>query len=508
MQTETLSTLKINKLSQKQYDRELANGNIDENAIYLTPEDEKILENHLALSNISTVMWSNYRNAYTTPLIIVNNTTHTLNPEFTYPFNLITPNNIYSVDIGTLTLDTTRITSANNKLFYDIETNTIYVTNPSNISGLENMLYLGGVYESLEGCCNIIPVERNGCFLFNSSNLNGRISSDLLIRYRDNLGGVPILDFTERSLKIRNVNAMWAINSNSFTQIGSIGENGSGTDYTIPIGDTHEYFYLVGNKNSLKFVSHSNFYVNYNQYKTEQYYYFGWVHPVYQRYNFNFPVSVGKTYSVLGDSISTYTGYVPEGNAIYYTGSNCGVNNVNQTWWKQIEHKLGLILNKNNSWAGSKVTGNETSSATIRATQLDNGSHPDIIFLYMGINDFNSNVPIDTFKEAYTLTIKNILSKYKQSKLYTFTLLPCQRNDIVVGEPEYNANKCYLTEFNSAIREISDIYGVEVIDIASCGLTMFNADIYMGDYTESGAFLHPNAEGHKIISEKIFKTLN
>ena len=40
MRTETLSTLKINKLSQEQYDRELANGNIDENAIYLTPDTE------------------------------------------------------------------------------------------------------------------------------------------------------------------------------------------------------------------------------------------------------------------------------------------------------------------------------------------------------------------------------------------------------------------------------------------------------------------------------------
>lgn len=40
MRTETLSTLKINKLSQEQYDRELANGNIDENAIYLTPDTD------------------------------------------------------------------------------------------------------------------------------------------------------------------------------------------------------------------------------------------------------------------------------------------------------------------------------------------------------------------------------------------------------------------------------------------------------------------------------------
>lgn len=39
MVTENLSTLKIHKLTQAQYDRELNNGTIDANALYLTPEE-------------------------------------------------------------------------------------------------------------------------------------------------------------------------------------------------------------------------------------------------------------------------------------------------------------------------------------------------------------------------------------------------------------------------------------------------------------------------------------
>lgn len=39
MITENLSTLKIHKLTQEQYDRELAAGNIDETALYLTPDN-------------------------------------------------------------------------------------------------------------------------------------------------------------------------------------------------------------------------------------------------------------------------------------------------------------------------------------------------------------------------------------------------------------------------------------------------------------------------------------
>lgn len=37
MITENLNTLKIHKLTKAQYERELAAGNIDENALYLTP---------------------------------------------------------------------------------------------------------------------------------------------------------------------------------------------------------------------------------------------------------------------------------------------------------------------------------------------------------------------------------------------------------------------------------------------------------------------------------------
>jgi hypothetical protein len=40
LQTENLSTLKIHSLSKEQYERELAAGRLEENALYLTPDDE------------------------------------------------------------------------------------------------------------------------------------------------------------------------------------------------------------------------------------------------------------------------------------------------------------------------------------------------------------------------------------------------------------------------------------------------------------------------------------
>ena len=52
MITENLSTLKIHKLTQAQYDRELAAGNIDENALYLTPDEATSLRDLLANENM------------------------------------------------------------------------------------------------------------------------------------------------------------------------------------------------------------------------------------------------------------------------------------------------------------------------------------------------------------------------------------------------------------------------------------------------------------------------
>jgi hypothetical protein len=50
--TENLSTLKIHKLTQAQYERELEAGNVDANALYLTTDEAVSLRNLLANENI------------------------------------------------------------------------------------------------------------------------------------------------------------------------------------------------------------------------------------------------------------------------------------------------------------------------------------------------------------------------------------------------------------------------------------------------------------------------
>lgn len=53
MNTTNLSTLKIHKLTRAQYDRELAAGRIDENALYLTPDEEADLSIYATTSDVA-----------------------------------------------------------------------------------------------------------------------------------------------------------------------------------------------------------------------------------------------------------------------------------------------------------------------------------------------------------------------------------------------------------------------------------------------------------------------
>lgn len=54
MITENLSTLKIHRLTQEQYDRELAAGNLDPNAMYLTPDKEIDLTSYATIEQLDT----------------------------------------------------------------------------------------------------------------------------------------------------------------------------------------------------------------------------------------------------------------------------------------------------------------------------------------------------------------------------------------------------------------------------------------------------------------------
>ena len=65
----------------------------------------------------------------------------------------------------------------------------------------------------------------------------------------------------------------------------------------------------------------------------------------------------GKKVSILGDSISTFTGTMPADYNIYYPESG-DIPNARQTWWGQLLANTGMVLCRNASSANTDVTGN------------------------------------------------------------------------------------------------------------------------------------------------------
>lgn len=237
----------------------------------------------------------------------------------------------------------------------------------------------------------------------------------------------------------------------------------------------------------------------------------------------------GKKLSIFGDSISTFEGYIPSGNATYYNGNNAGVSSVNDTWWKKVIDALELELLVNNSWSGRAVSsvrnsmsGHSTDAGYKEANvlQLKNGNTlPEIIIVKLGINDFNSGATLGTydgstalptdasvFTNAYAIMLNLIMTNFPLAKVYCCTLMQCERTG-TTGFPEINSAGNSLIEWNEAIKKIAHAFGAEVLNHDECGLTYYNMSTYMGDYS-SGSSLHPNANGHSLIANKTIQQMD
>lgn len=204
----------------------------------------------------------------------------------------------------------------------------------------------------------------------------------------------------------------------------------------------------------------------------------------------------GMGISILGDSISTFSGWSNNtdynstigSNAIYYNGSRDGFAAVSETWWMQTITRSGLDLVVNNSWSGDCVTNRGIS----RAKQLHNndGRDPDIIAVYLGINDFRTKVTADTFEVKYEEMISGLLETYEAADVYLFTLL-------YTTNVNSGVNPADVVAFNEIIEQTAQRHGCTLVDLYNdTGITPDNLSTYMGDRV-----LHPNYAGMDLITD-------
>ena len=215
--------------------------------------------------------------------------------------------------------------------------------------------------------------------------------------------------------------------------------------------------------------------------------------------------------SILGDSISTFEGYLPGGNATYYPTSY--LNRVEDTWWMQLITELDAKLGVNESWSGSCVSvtsGERLPMASLERIQnLDNNGTPNVILFFGGTNDiafFSESTPVgsfdtatapvqadltetewETFADGYVAAILRMRYYYPEARI--ISILP------TVNTKYYN--DATLEKYNSVMRAICKHYGVEYVDLVAEGYTTK----LLGDAT------HPNTAGMDFISAAVKEKL-
>ena len=124
----------------------------------------------------------------------------------------------------------------------------------------------------------------------------------------------------------------------------------------------------------------------------------------------------GKVISILGDSISTFEGYIPKADGFNlehlsrYPQNNL-LTDVNETWWMRVITQLDAKLGINDSWRGATVSGaapvttgttgeNASMANLIRIQNLGSNGIPDIILFYGGTNDFAHVSKVGSFDSS------------------------------------------------------------------------------------------------------------
>lgn len=196
---------------------------------------------------------------------------------------------------------------------------------------------------------------------------------------------------------------------------------------------------------------------------------------------------VQKKVSILGDSYSTFKGYVqPDTNFVWYPADKNDVIKLEQTWWHQFINNYGYQLEVNNSFSGSTIcnTGYRKEDYSDRSfiTRMDKLGNPDIILIFGGTNDSWAKSPIGEYQYA-NWTDKELYS-FRPAMAYMLDgirkLYPRARTYFIL-------NSELRSEINSSVYTICTHYEIPVINL------------YDIDKQRS----HPSISGMKSISTQV-----
>lgn len=214
-----------------------------------------------------------------------------------------------------------------------------------------------------------------------------------------------------------------------------------------------------------------------------------------------------KRFSILGDSISTFEGCNPEGFDVFYENERrdaTGVRFMEDTWWAQVIEQRGGKLLSNGSFSGSMVEGAGFPAANSPeriATLAKDGTAPDEILVFIGINDYGWGGPAaqaagrgnalpavldlsaipeaeaglapadaaERFGQAYGAMLARMRAAYPQAKVWCCTLCPGRIEGVAHSTFAYRLRGVHLDRYNDAIRLAAESNGCCVADVRALG---------------------------------------
>ncbi len=203
------------------------------------------------------------------------------------------------------------------------------------------------------------------------------------------------------------------------------------------------------------------------------------VHIIFQKVqNMNIKNAV-----IIGDSYSTFKGFIPKGYEVYYDRKfwrkDTDVRRVSHTWWYQFFAETGAKLVLNNSWSGSTIgyTGydnkdcSQTSSFIHRFRLLCEAdffrkNNVDTLIVFGGTNDSWCNAPLGELR----------YSDIAEEDLYSvLPAISCFFRTVTETHPELNVICIINTELKDEIAEALKaacahygVHALELCDIDKC----------------------------------------
>jgi lysophospholipase L1-like esterase len=204
------------------------------------------------------------------------------------------------------------------------------------------------------------------------------------------------------------------------------------------------------------------------------------------------------TFSILGDSISTFRGFIPPENEAFYPKEGYDVTEPGQTWWNLLEKHTDVQLVFNDSYSGSRVskTGSKPEWTSFLSEKRQAKLGADAILVFGGTNDYGQEQPasLAVFSEAYETLVTSLVEKYPQSQLFFCT--PLRR--LGTSLEEKNSQLWSQLDLAQTIRHcVARNDKAHLIDLASFQIEEQDKLLQDG--------LHPTPKGMQVLYQLIRK---